>query len=43
MWRYIPGNHHLAVHILQLVLRHLDGVGRGVQLICLEALVAQVY
>jgi hypothetical protein len=41
-WRCIPGDDHLAVHILQLLLGHLQGVRRGVQLVSLEALIAEV-
>jgi hypothetical protein len=38
----IPGDNHVAVHVLELVLGGLEGVWRGVELICLETLVAQV-
>jgi hypothetical protein len=38
----IPGDDHLAVHVLQLLLGHLQGVRRRVQLVGLEALIAEV-
>ena len=38
----VPDGNHVVVHLLQLVLGHLNGVGRGVQLVCLEALVGKV-
>lgn len=37
----LPGDHHIPVHLLQLLLCDVDGIGRGVELVGLEALVAQ--
>lgn len=37
----IPGQHHVVVHLLQLLLGDLEGVWRGVELVGLEALVTQ--
>ena len=39
---FIPDADHVVVHLLQLLLGHLDGVGRGVKLVGLEALVGEV-
>ncbi len=39
---FIPDADHVVVHLLQLLLGHLDGVGRGVKLVGLEALVREV-
>lgn len=38
---HIPDADHIVVHLLKLLLGHLNGIGRGVQLVSLEALVAQ--
>jgi hypothetical protein len=37
----LPGDHHIPVHLLELLLGDIEGVGRGVELVGLEALVAQ--
>lgn len=37
----IPDNDHVVVHLLQLLLGNLKGVRRGVELVGLEALIAE--
>jgi hypothetical protein len=36
-----PNCYHVVVHLLQLLLGHLQGVRRRVELVCLEALIAE--
>jgi hypothetical protein len=37
----IPDHDHVVVHLLELLLGHLQGVRRGIELIGLEAFVAE--
>jgi len=37
--RDLPNGNHITVHPLQLLLRRLHGVGRGIQLVGLKGLV----
>jgi len=37
----IPDDHHVVVHLLQLLLGHLEGVGWWVEFVGLEALIAE--
>lgn len=38
---FVPGDDHVVVHLLQLILGDIESVRRGVKLVCLEALVAE--
>jgi hypothetical protein len=38
----IPDDYHVGVHLLQLLFCDFQGIGRWVQLVCLEALVAEI-
>lgn len=39
--KIVPDANHVVVHPLQLALGHLNGVGRGVKFVGLEALIAK--